>query len=487
MAIKRKLNYGRKRIILDYEKVDETNIVEVLQKALKVHEENRKDCEYLIKYFLGEQDILNSPPAYASDINNKNVFNYAFSIVREIVGYTFGSAVQLVQRDLDKQEDTKKLAEYYEYENDYYVDMCTAIYASICGLAYQITLPSADITADETPEVPITYGYLDPRETFVVLANSITTPQILSWHIIINNDGSKTYECYTNNQKIVLSNKKAFNTITVEDMEITTNAIGLNPITMVENSIFLTGDFEQAISVLNATNQINSDAINDVEMIVKSLLVIIGAEFEDDDAVKKVKENRILTLTKNTTAGGNIDAKFISPDLSKAGIEELRQYLDDARNIITGIPDRKTQSTGGDTGVAVLNRDGWTDIEIVARMKEMFFKKAKKKQIAVAIKILQNLDLISKDFTALDVTPLIGRHTTDNLLTKTQALATLVGTGILADIDSLELSGLTNKSRELIERGKQEYDTKVSEGKIVPENTETTPTDATNTNSTTTV
>lgn len=487
MAVKPKINYGRKRIILNYEKVDETNIVEVIQKALKIHKENEKDCNYLIKYFLGEQDILNRPPAYASDINNKNVFNYAFSIVREIVGYTFGSAVQLVQKDLDKQEDTRKLAEYYEYENDYYVDICTAIYASICGLAYQITLPSADITVDDTPEVPITYGYLDPRDTFVVFSNTTTTPQILSCHIIKNNDNSKTYECYTNESKIVFKDVKGFNNITVEDLDVSGNPIGLNPITMVENSIFLTGDFEQAISVLNATNQINSDAINDVEMIIKSLLVIIGAEFEDDEAIKKVKENRILTLTKSANVNGNIDAKFISPDLSNAGIDELRQYLDDARNIITGIPDRKTQSTGGDTGVAVLNRDGWTDIEIVARMKEMFFKKAKKKQIAVAIRILQNLDLISKDFTALDVTPLIGRHTTDNLLTKTQALATLVGTGILADIDCLELSGLTNKGRELIERGKQEYDDKVKEGKIVPETPETTPSEPINNNNNTTV
>ena len=43
----------------------------------------------------------------------------------------------------------------------------------------------------------------------------------------------------------------------------------------------------------------------------------------------------------------------------------------------------------------------------------------------------------------------------DNLSAKTTAFATLVGTGELATIDCLELSGLTNRVAEMVERGKQ--------------------------------
>ena len=63
------------------------------------------------------------------------------------------------------------------------------------------------------------------------------------------------------------------------------------------------------------------------------------------------------------------------------------------------------------------------------------------------------LDLLSEEFSIIDVEPVIGRHTTDNLQTKTQAFATLVATGELATIDCLEFSGLTNRVREVVERG----------------------------------
>ena len=112
----KKLEYGRKRIILDYEEVNPTNVVEVLQKALNFHASNRKDCDYLIRYFLGDQDILYRPSPETSNINNTTVVNYAYPITREIVGYTFGNAIEFVAKDSDKQKQVTKLSDILEYE-----------------------------------------------------------------------------------------------------------------------------------------------------------------------------------------------------------------------------------------------------------------------------------------------------------------------------------------------------------------------------------
>ena len=442
------IQYGRRRILLDYDEVTPANVIEVLQKAMNIHAANRKDCDYLIKYFLGDQDILRRTPSSTSNINNRTVVNYAFPITREITGYTLGTPIELIAKNTDKQDAVETLNNSYDYEYQYITDVCASMYASICGVGYYITLPSSDITQDNTPEIPIIVDYLDPRNTFVVQSNTIGNPQIMSCNIIKRTDGKKIYTCYTNKFKMVVEN--------MSEVTWEINPMEMDPITMLENSLFLTGDWEQAISVMNAANMVASDSLNDIEGTIRSLLVILGAEFEDDEedaSLKKIKENRLLTLTSPN--GTNVDAKFISPALESTSVQNIREYLDEARNIITGIPDRENNGNGGDTGMAVLNRKGWNYIEIVSRLKEMFIKKAKKKQIEIGLNILKNLGLIDKDLKVIDIDVTIGRHTADNVSTRATVFSTLVATGELATIDCLALSGLTNRVAEMVERGEE--------------------------------
>lgn len=141
------------------------------------------------------------------------------------------------------------------------------------------------------------------------------------------------------------------------------------------------------------------------------------------------------------------------------GIENLREYLEEAYKTIIGIPDRKTRGGGGgDTGDAVKLRDGWADIEIVARIKESYFKIAKKKQIAVTIKILQLLGMARIDFKTIDLDVKFTRNKNDNLQTKAQAYSTLHGTKTLDPADSLEICDMTTDVVEVIDRGKKYWE-----------------------------
>ena len=440
------LNRGRHKIILEYDEVTKDNVVEVLQKAIPWHTRNVKDCEYLIKYFLGDQDILRRQSPATSNINNQVVVNYALPITREIIGYTFGNPIEFVQKDVAKRTDVETLTDVYDHIGGYLKDTITATYASICGVGYQITLPSDKISMDFVPEIPFTVEALHPCNTFCVFSNQVGNPQIMSCNIIHTENNGDIYICYTDTEVFTVGNH-------FKSVEAEPNVIGLNPITMFENSIFMTGDWEQAISVMNASNIVASDSLNDIEGTIRSLLIVLGAEFEEDSTeLSDIKQKRLLTLASPN--GTNVDAKFISPQIDSSSIENIREYLERARNVITGIPDRQTAS-GGDTGTAVLNRNGWTDIEIVARLKELFFKNAKRKQMNVAVRILQLLGLVSPDMNPMNINITIGRHTTDNLQTKTQAFSTLVATGELATIDCLEMAGLTNRVNEVVERGEQ--------------------------------
>lgn len=445
----RKINYGRKRIILDYDEVNRENFKEVFGKAFPIFKQNKNDCEKLIKIFLGEQDILRRPAPNTSNINNKTVVNYAFPITREIVGYTFGNPFELVQKNTDNQKEVQKISDVYDYEGSYAVDISTALYASICGFGYQITMPSADISEDNTPEVPIVYSTLSPEHTFVVQSTKVGNPQIMSCMEVIDSTGKQLkYIAFTNKYKITYDMKEE--TMTFED-----NPIGLDPITMFPNSLLLTGDWEQALPVMDAINQVASDSLNDIEGSIRSLLVLIGTELEDEKTtLKMIKDKRLLALANGNGQTGQLDAKFISPKLDSNEVREIREFLTEAKNIITGIPDRQT-AVGGDTGAAVINRNGWTDIEIVARLKELYFKKSKKKQVAVALKILQDLGQVDSKLRVMDIEISLARNTLDNLSVKASAFAALVATGELATIDALDLSGLTNRTNEVVARGEK--------------------------------
>ena len=449
------IHYGRQRIILDYDEVTPDNFKEVFAKAKTFFEDNQRDCSYLINMFLGDQDILKRPAPNTSNINNQVVVNYAYPITREIVGYTFGNPFELVQKDTDKQKEVQKLSDYLNYEDNYAIDISSALYASICGFSYQITLPSTEISKDNTPEVPIVVDALDPRHTFVVQSTAVGNPQILSCIEVVDSDGNVLkYIAFTDKYRFTFSGNPD------DKVEVKNNPTTLNPITMIENSLLLTGDWEQVIPVLNALNQITSDSLNDIEGTIKSLLVILGTELDDPETtMQTIREKRLLSVASGGQNANKLDAKFISPQLDSAEVKEIREFLDEARNIITGIPDRQT-AMGGDTGTAVINRNGWTDIEIVARLKELFFKKAKKKQVAVALKILQDLDLIDKNLKLMDIDITLGRNTLDNLSVKASAFSTLVATGELATIDALDFSGLTNRTNEVVARGKKEKEEK---------------------------
>lgn len=446
------LHGGRRKIILNYSEVTPDNVMEVFQKAIAIHDCNKADCEYLIGVFLGKQDILFKSAGATSEINNQIVANFAFPITRQIVGYTYGNPVEYVAKDINKQESATKINDLLNYESNFTVDICSQIFSSICGVGYQITLPSSEISQDFTPDVPIVVDYLDPRNTFVVQSTDVGNPQIMSCMEAVDSNGETiSWTMFTNKYKFIYS------TITNE-LKVMNNPIGLDPITMYENSLFLTGDWEEALSVMNALNLVLSDSVDDIEGTIKSLLVLIGCDLEDaEETIKSIKKKRLLSIAGGTeSVSGNLDAKFIAPKLDSNSTERITKFLEDARNVITGIPDRSANSNGGDTGQAVVTRDGWTDIEIVAKLKELFFKKAKQRQLSVVIAILKKLNLLTGDINSLDITVNIGRHTTDNLGTKASAFATLVGTGRIATVDALSMSGLTNRVNEVVERGKVE-------------------------------
>lgn len=287
-------NVGRgRRKIFDDREINRETIVQIVFDAFNVHRLNMADMRYLIDYYKGQQDILKRQAPSTSEINNKVVLNYAHSSVRDIVGYTFGKPIQIIPRKAKYRKEVKQLSDIFEYENSSTIDNETATYASICGVGYFCTLPSDELNSDFMPDIPIKISNLNVLNTFAVYSRNIGNPLRLT--VTYWTDKKKTYFTAFTDTEVYTITSEGNNTLsgTRNVVNVEENVIGLNPIQVVQNNEFLMGDFEVAISVLNALNQIGSDSVNDIENVIKSLLVIINSEIENTDDVKK---NRILEL-----------------------------------------------------------------------------------------------------------------------------------------------------------------------------------------------
>lgn len=453
---------GRRRIIIEKE-INKSTLLEVVSKAMAIHQENVNDFHYLIDYYKGQQDILDrksTDAGYNDRINNKVVVNYAYSSSRDIVGYLFSKSTQYICNDTEHRKEVDEIARTFNYENGALVDHEAATLASICGMSYLFTLPNKELLSDYMPDIPIVNFAPDIMTTFIVQSAKVGNPATLA--VMYYTDTKYTYyTCYTDKNVYKFKSKGYYsfniNEKSVVEIEEEDNPIGLIPVIQVKNNQFMLGDFEVAISVLNAINQLSSDTLNDIQNVIQSLLVVIGAEITGN-VVDKVKQNRILNLVGGSDKE-NLDAKFIYQQLDALGMQNIREYLEEAYKQIIGIPDRKTRGGGGgDTGDAVKLRDGWADIEIVARIKEQYFCSAKLKQVAVIVRIMQKLSLLSKEFSTKYIDIKLPRNTLDNLQTKAQAFSTFNGTKVLHPADSLDMVGITTDVDAKIERGQKYWE-----------------------------
>lgn len=447
---------GRKLIIVD-EEVNINTIVDVMNRAWTKHLKNVAEINKLMDYYFGKQNQTNKQSTdnfYENNIENETTINYANSTVRTIVGYTYSQGAQITQRKGNYQKDIEKLIDIMNYENSETVDNEVGIMASITGMGYFGTFPTKELYSDYMPNYPIVPIALDPRTTFIVCSPELGNPTTLSVTYYVSEEKRKTvFYCYTDIETYIIEcDGTTFNN-SARIIDTDVNPIGLNPISLVKNNQFMQGDFETAIQINDALNQLASDSLSDVENVIKSLLIIMNAELSEDEAVK-ARKNRILQLIGQP--GMNVDAKFIYQQLDSLGIQNLREYFEEAYKTVVGIPDRKTRSGGGgDTGDAVKLRDGWADIEIVARIKETYFKIAKKKQLGVAIEILHLLNMVSKGFKLEEIDIKLPRNKNDNIQTKSQSFSTLMSTKAIAPEDALAMADMTTDITGVVERGKK--------------------------------
>ena len=470
---------GRKKIMTNYINSDqvkdgmngyivlnENNMHTALTYAMKVHRENARQIKYLMDYYKGQQEILKRVKEIRPDVDNRVVINYAQSFTRDIIGYTFGKPMQYIIRKGDDtiKEEIKNISDYVELADKSTSDQEKATTASICGISHRGVFMNKNY--EEEDESPFAYMDLDSENTFVAYSSQIGGKEVFACTFMTSpkEDGNQytIYTVYTT-EKVYLYKTNGLSDVITKDNLIAgypkPNPLGIC-IVENENNQFRMGHWETALSLMDAINKTASDSVNDVEQFVNAILVAVNAEFTEE-TMNQVKANKFAQI--KSPQGLNADLKYIQGQLDGSSVEQLRQYLEDCLRVVVGIPDRKTRGGGGgDTGDAVKLRDGWADMEVVARTTEKFNKKSEKKELKIILKILKTLKLVEKT-SMINIDMKYPRNKTDNLLSKAQAMSTLHGMKFMAPEDVLEIGDITTDNAEVVTRGEKYWKKKNEE------------------------
>ena len=418
---------GRKEIFTDVTEITKDNICKVMDEAFDIHLQNASEIEYLQNYEKGKQPILDRIKEVRPEINVRAVENHAHEITSFKVGYVFGSPITYVQRaSIDSSGETSTaddkgiaiLNEMMFEEGKASKDKHLGKDITVCGIGYRIVLPKEEKTGISAFEVL----RLNPKTAFVVKANDIHKRKLIGASYVETKDKVVKMGAYTKDAYYELEKSTAGFQI----KSIQKNLIGI-PIIEYINDEERMGSFERVIPLLDALNEATSDRLNGLSQFIQAILWMNNCEV--DSAQMNELKDKLGLLTKSEP-GNPASVQYLTATLDQSQTQTLIDYLYEQILQIAGVPGRE-QSTGGNTGQAILLSNGWQIAETQAKNVEQIFTESEREMLKIVLKICgmtQASEVANLKLSDIDIK--FSRNRTDSLLVKTQALANQLQAGI---------------------------------------------------------
>lgn len=418
--------FGRRTLYTDIAEITRENVVGVIDSVMSDHLINKWDIEYLYNYYKGEQPILNRVKNIRPEINNIIVENRANEIVSFKEGYLMGEPLQYVNRTgaSEATEAVNILNEYMFAEDKSPKDKELANWFFISGTAYRMILPDK-MAGELLDDAPFEIYTLDPRETFIVYHNGLGNKPVMGVKYIVRDDQVTVYSVYTKNRYYEIADRKI-----IKDEP---HALGDIPIIEYPANMAKLGAFEIVITILDAINSISSNRLDAIEQFVQSLLVLKGVDI-DGEEFKRLREMGGLLVPQEG------DVLYLTQELNQSETQTLVDYMYQTVLTICGMPNRNGGLSTSDTGSAVIMRDGWSAAEARAKDTELMFKKSEKQFLKLALKISNQLRNLKLKLSDIEIR--FTRRNYENILEKTQVLATLLANDKIHPQLAFEHSGL---------------------------------------------
>ncbi len=467
---------GRRRIYTDVEEITENNVIEVLQDAILIHEQNRAEIAYLLTYEKGDQPLKREKKV-RKEIDIKVADNIANQVTEFKLGYDWGSPISYVQRgtkDLSgnspEQDDDgiSMLNEMNDAEGAPAKDQEMARYIEVTGIGFQMV----DIKQDYEGDSVFDLLTLNPLFTFCIYRNTARQQKIAGVTYRTLKNGERYFTVYTKDRRFEIRNAQEIingpNQIN-DKWGFLPRSGEKNPMEAVPIVEFIRaydrmGCFERQISDMDALNIEVSDFVNGVAQHVQE--VWWGNDFDlpvdKETGEAKPPVSGQWLMTKTTQTGKTPIAKPLTSDV---GYDGIQSNIQSKRNTILQkcyVP-LQSDPGGGSTGTAMSMSSGWSAAEASACKKELIIRKSKMEIIRLELAAIRKSSDIPSDSPLLqlkpsDVYPKFTRQKTFDLGTKTNSMVAMIKSGIhgriaMQTVDLFpDVAQAWNDSKELIEK-----------------------------------
>ena len=407
--------YGRRVITTDVAEITAENVVEVLEEAMKLHEKNRSEIDYLWKYLKGEQPILTREKTVRPEICNRIVENRANEIVSFKVGYLCGEPIQYVGRNCEESvtAGVGTLNEYMFLVDKPALDQEVVEWGMICGTANRMVLTNDAYNAD-SDEAPFEMYTLDPRDSFVVYSNDVKRRRMLGVKYNTDSFGAKTFSAYTDTLYFLIKDGKV--------TEVKAHGLGEEPIIEYPANNARLGAFEIVLPLLDAINNIESNRMDGVEQFIQAFVKFINCDITKEyfEALKDLGAIKV-----KSSDGQQADVDIVTNELNQQQTQNLKEDIYKAILSICGLPSMSDGSTSDSSNNgAVILKNGWQGAETRAKDSELMFMRSEKEVLRLVLKLCGGLADLNLKLKDIDMK--FTRRNYDNIQSKSQVLVSML-------------------------------------------------------------
>ena len=422
--------YGRKQIFTSEAIIDRSNVLDVLNEALKIHAQNREDEAYLEDYVRGKQPILDRVKVYRDEINNKIVVNIANQIVTFKTAEFAGEPIQYITRGGDENvpDMVTQLNSMMLSEGKQSKDMELAYNIFTYGVGYRLTVHDPDNGEDEElfDEAPFEMFIPDPKNTFVVRLYDVSKRVVMGVTYVYTDskENKVRFTVYTPNETFTIEGTASRAEKIVDDVK---HNFGL--VSLVEypcNPLYM-GAFEAVLPLLDAINTTQSNRLDGIEQFIQAIMVFEGVDITAEQ-IMELKEMGALKLPP-ASDGRASRVYYLNEQLDQSQTQTLVNDMYQTILQIVGMPSQGDGSTSDSSNNgAVIMRNGWWNAEARSLETEGMWKASETEFLKIVLKICRDTNELG-DLMVSNVEPKFGRRSYEDLLVKTQSFSTLRSAG----------------------------------------------------------